>query len=157
MYQMLKQRDYPGYLHMIDNGATATWEYWSGERSRVHKCYNGIGVWFYQALGGLTPEYLSREDKVVPGAGYRRVIIEPQIPHGVEWCKLSKRTPYGEIQLAWRLADDDLCMDVVLPVGVSATVPVPDNTKRVRYNGKKVDYCREITIGSGRHTIVCEM
>ncbi|MBR6759360.1 MAG: family 78 glycoside hydrolase catalytic domain [Alistipes sp.] len=157
MYQMLKQRDYPGYLHMIDNGATATWEYWSGERSRVHNCYNGIGVWFYQALGGLTPEYLSREDKVVPGAGYRRVIIEPQIPHGVEWCKLSKRTPYGEIQLAWRLADDDLCMDVVLPVGVSATVPVPDNTKRVRYNGKKVDYCREITIGSGRHTIVCEM
>ena len=32
LYQMLKKRDYPGYLYMIDNGATATWEYWSGER-----------------------------------------------------------------------------------------------------------------------------
>ena len=48
LYQMLKKRDYPGYLYMIDNGATATWEYWSGERSRVHNCYNGIGTWFYQ-------------------------------------------------------------------------------------------------------------
>ena len=51
IYRMLKQRGYPGYLHMIDHGATATWEYWSGERSRVHNCYNGIGTWFYQALG----------------------------------------------------------------------------------------------------------
>ena len=29
IYRMLKQRGYPGYLHMIDHGATATWEYWS--------------------------------------------------------------------------------------------------------------------------------
>ena len=27
MATMLRQRDYPGYLYMIDNGATATWEY----------------------------------------------------------------------------------------------------------------------------------
>ena len=31
----LKQRGYPGYLHMIDHGATATWEYWS-EIGRAH-------------------------------------------------------------------------------------------------------------------------
>ena len=61
IYRMLKQRDYPGYLHMIDHGATTTWEYWSGERSRVHNCYNGIGTWFYQALGGL------RTDPALPG------------------------------------------------------------------------------------------
>ena len=72
---MLKQRGYPGYLHMIDHGATATWEYWSGERSRVHNCYNGIGTWFYQALGGL------RTDSSHPG--YEHVFIDPQIPEDV--------------------------------------------------------------------------
>ena len=25
MLQMLKKRDYPSYLYMIDNGATTTW------------------------------------------------------------------------------------------------------------------------------------
>ena len=44
IYRMLKQRGYPGYLHMIDHGATATWEYWSGERSRVHNCLSLIHI-----------------------------------------------------------------------------------------------------------------
>ena len=63
----MKKRDYPGYLYMIDHGATATWEYWSGERSRVHNCYNGIGTWFYQAVGGI------RLDEAKPG--YRHFYV----------------------------------------------------------------------------------
>ena len=60
IYRMLKQRDYPGYL-TIDHGATTTWEYWSGERSRVHNCYNGIGTWFYQASAAFAPIRGSRD------------------------------------------------------------------------------------------------
>ena len=91
IYRMLKQRGYPGYLHMIDHGATATWEYWSGERSRVHNCYNGIGTWFYQALGGL------RTDSCRPG--YEHVIIDPQNSERVGWCRIGKETPYCRIDL----------------------------------------------------------
>ena len=32
VYGMLKKRTYPGYLYMIDHGATLTWEEWDGER-----------------------------------------------------------------------------------------------------------------------------
>lgn len=117
IYRMLKQRGYPGYLHMIDHGATATWEYWSGERSRVHNCYNGIGTWFYQALGGL------RTDSSHPG--YEHVFIDPQIPEGVEWCRIGKETPYGRIDLGWELADGELRIDVTLPPGVTATAITP--------------------------------
>ena len=53
MYSLLKKRGYPGYLYMIDHGATTTWEHWDGIRSRIHNCYNGVGSWFYQALGGI--------------------------------------------------------------------------------------------------------
>lgn len=50
---MLKKREYPGYLYMLDNGVTTTWEHWNGERSHIHNSYNGIGSWFYQALAGI--------------------------------------------------------------------------------------------------------
>ena len=113
---MLRHRDYPGYLYMIDNGATATWEYWNGERSRVHNCYNGIGLWFYQGLGGLIP------DK----AGYEHFIIDPQPAAGVEWAAVSKATPKGEVTLRWDRTDSGLTYDIVIPVGCSATVRVPD-------------------------------
>ena len=85
MYNMLKKRDYPGYLYMIDNGATTTWEEWGAGRSRIHNCFNGIGAWFIQAMGGILPDEKS--------AGYKHIILKPQIPQGVEWTKVSKESP----------------------------------------------------------------
>lgn len=110
MYDLLKQPDYPGYLHMINNGATTTWEYWNGERSRVHNCYNGIGTWFYQALAGITP------DSQQPG--YRHMTIRPQQPKGLDWVKASLPTPYGKVSVEWN--EQTLC--VKLPIGTTADV-----------------------------------
>src|SRR5690554_3158608 len=93
MYKMLKKRDYPGNLYMIDNGATTTWEHWNGMRSHIHDCYNGIGLWFYQAVGGIRP------DENVPA--YRKVLIQPQIPEGVIWAKSFKETPLGKLSDNW--------------------------------------------------------
>ncbi|MBQ9173712.1 MAG: family 78 glycoside hydrolase catalytic domain [Bacteroidales bacterium] len=108
MYSLLKKRDMPGYLYMIDNGATATWEYWSGMRSYMHNCFNGIGSWFYEALGGLTPAE----------PGYRRVRIEPQIPAGLQSVSITKETPYGKI-VENRVGRN---LHVELPVGVTAEI-----------------------------------
>ena len=130
LYQMLKKRDYPGYLYMIDNGATATWESWNGERSRVHNCYNGIGAWFYQAIGGL------RMDETAPG--YRHVFIDPQIPEGVTWAKMTKDTPYGVIAVDWELTDNIMTLQVDIPAGVTATLCIPDGAVACKMNGKNV-------------------
>ena len=105
---LLKQHGYPGYLYMLDNGATGTWEHWDGERSRIHNCFNGIGSWFYQALGGVTP--------LAPG--YRRVRIEPQVPRGVDRVETSQPTPYG--RLAVRREGRRLSVDI--PVGITASI-----------------------------------
>ena len=87
LYSLLKKRTYPGYLYMVDNGATGVWEEWNGGRSHLHNCYNGIGSWFSQALGGIVP--------LEPG--YRCVKIEPHLPAGVDWVKVTQPTPYGLI------------------------------------------------------------
>lgn len=108
MYGMLKKHDYPGYLYMIDNGATSTWEHWEGRRSRLHNCYNGIGSWFFEALGGIIPQ----------APGYRKVKIEPQVPEGLESVSVTKQTPYGPIVVNRRGSS----LHVEIPVGVTATI-----------------------------------
>ncbi|MDR1743959.1 MAG: glycoside hydrolase family 78 protein [Dysgonamonadaceae bacterium] len=138
VYRMLKKRDYPGYLYMIDNGATATWESWNGDRSRVHNCYNGIGAWFYQAVGGL------RLDETAPG--YRHVYIDPQIPKGITWAKTTKETPYGTITVNWELKDMQLHLHVEIPAGILATVCVPEHV--VSYNEKEETNRKAITKGN---------
>ena len=147
MYTMLKKRNHPGYLYMIDNGATTTWEYWSGERSRVHNCYNGIGTWFYQAVGGIRP------DEENPG--YKHVFIEPQIPTGVTWAKTTKESPYGTISVDWQLEPSGkLRMDISLPVGTTATVVLPEDTKSVRLNGEVAEINDgTIEIGNGTYQL----
>lgn len=117
MATMLRQHDYPGYMHMIDNGATATWEYWSGERSRVHNCYNGVGLWFYQGLGGIVP------DRNAPG--YEHFTIDPQPASGVDWASVTKETPRGTIAMKWERVDDGLDYTVSVPAGSTATVKIP--------------------------------
>lgn len=145
MYRMLKQRDYPGYLYMIDNGATATWEYWNGERSRVHNCYNGVATWFYQALGGLQP--------LIEGAGYSRVKIEPQVAKGVEWCNISKQTPYGEITIGWQKQQGEFVMEITLPVGVEAEVVIPAEAQNIKHNKQSLQSGEQVVIKSGKHTL----
>ncbi len=149
-YTMLKKRDYPGYLFMVDNGATTTWEHWSGQRSRIHNCYNGIGSWFYQAVGGIRP------DEDYPG--YREVFIDPQIPQGVTWANTSKKTPYGTLLSNWVLENTKLTLTIQVPVGCKAKVVIPQAAKTYMLNGKSYDLVSQkenslVTIGSGKYTL----
>lgn len=131
IYGMLKKRTYPGYLYMIDNGATLTWEEWDGERSQLHNCYNGIGSWFIRALAGIVP------DESAPG--YRHFFVRPQMVDGISWVKASKDTPYGMVEVSWRKQKDRFIIRVHIPAGASATVCMPDG--------------REVELISGRHEI----
>jgi len=112
MYGMLKEEDYPGYLYMLRNGATGTWEHWHAQRSRLHNCFNGIGSWFVQALGGLIPT----------SPGYRTVSIDPQIPDGIKWVRLEKDTPYGKIGIDCERVGGERKLKAVIPVGITASI-----------------------------------
>jgi alpha-L-rhamnosidase len=128
MYSVLKKKDYPGYLYMIKNGATTTWEHWNGARSRIHNCYNGIGSWFYQAVSGIRPdEELS---------GYQQVIIEPQAPSRITWANATKETPYGTIVVNWTKAHKIFKAEINIPVGCRANFILPDSITGYRMNGK---------------------
>lgn len=115
VYRMLKQEDCPGYLYMLRNGATGTWEAWDKPRARshFHNCYNGIDSWFYQALGGIIPT----------APGYREVLIDPQAPKGVDWVRVTRETPYGTIVVQWKQnKDGSVEVHAEIPNGITAKV-----------------------------------
>ena len=132
VYDILKKRSYPGYLYMIDNNATTTWEHWEATRSRIHNCYNGIGSWFYQALGGILP------DEANPG--YKHFFLKPQPVDGISYVRTTKPTPYGNITVEWNKTDMTFDLKVIVPAGTTATLSVPfkavsveiPSTKKIR-------------------------
>ena len=126
MATILRQPDYPGYLYMIDNGATATWESWNGDRSRVHNCYNGIGIWFYQALAGIRP------DEKQPG--YKHFFVDPQPCEGVDWIKCTKPTPYGDI----RVEINGKQIKVRVPEGTTATLFPGTDREQILVGGEHI-------------------
>ena len=141
MYSMLKKREYPGYLYMIDNVATTTWEYWEGGRSRIHNCFNGVGSWFVQATGGILPDEKA--------AGFKHTILRPQLPKGVEWVKTSKITPYGKVRSEWQVDGDKATFDVEIPANSTATFYAPFKAATCSVNGKATDVSADGTVGLG--------
>lgn len=103
-------------LTRFHNNAFTTWESWDcgrpgkEDRSRVHNCYNGIGIWFYQALAGIRP------DPEQPG--YKHFFIDPQPCPGVDRVKCTKPTLYGDIKVEIRSGK----LNIVVPYGTTATV-----------------------------------
>jgi len=132
---------------MIENGATATWEHWNGERSHIHNCYNGIGAWFYQAAGGIRP--------IEDSPGYRRVIIAPQVPEGITWAKTSKETPYGRLVVDWEIKDQMLVIELTIPPGCTALLELPVNVNEYTIDGKRYPYTKTASkeIQSGKYMI----
>ena len=136
---ILRQPDYPSYLYMINaqrqesnmgndsvhnsqfsipNSQFTTWESWDGDRSHVHNCYNGIGIWFYQALAGIRPDPES--------PGYKHFFIDPQPCDGITWVKATKPTLFGTI----RVEIEGNRMQVTVPSGTTATLfPGTDNER----------------------------
>lgn len=153
MATILRQPDYPGYLHMINHGATTTWESWGCERdngedikedrSRVHNCYNGIGIWFYQALAGI------RLDPEKPG--YEHFFIDPQPVEGVDWVRATKPTQYGTIRVEINyMTDSDsskkLTKSTSQQINKSTLkLSVPAGTTATVFHGTE----REQTLGAG--------
>jgi alpha-L-rhamnosidase len=145
VYSMLKKKTYPGYLYMLENGATTTWEYWDGRRSRIHNCYNGVGQWFYQAVGGI---------RAIDGeVAYREFLIQPQIPDGITWAKTQLESPRGTIAVNWNLSADNMKMEIEVPVGSTAKLCRPERAVAVEINHETVMATDTIPLQSGKYFV----
>ena len=110
-------------------GATTIWERWDsmlpdgsinpGEMTSFnHYALGAVADWMHRVVGGLAP-----------GApGYRVINVAPRPGGGIASAKTTHRTPYGRAEVSWRRSEDRLTVDVVVPVGTTAVVTLPDTT-----------------------------
>jgi alpha-L-rhamnosidase len=117
VFTMFNQPTYPGWGHMVEQGATTLWEAWNGYWSHIHSCFTSPDNWLYQGLAGI------QTDPAAPG--FKNTIIKPAIVGDVTWVKSHHDSPYGRIVSNWKRDGEKLTMDVTVPPNATATVFVP--------------------------------
>jgi alpha-L-rhamnosidase len=113
---MTSKKDDPSWGYMLDQGATTSWESWSGG-SHIHDTLISIGSWFIQGIGGI------RVDEKAPG--FRHFLIQPGLVGDLAFARARYQSIRGEIQSEWRIENGTLRLAVTVPPGTRATVYVP--------------------------------
>jgi alpha-L-rhamnosidase len=130
-FEAMNKKTQPSFGWWIEQGATTTWEQWSGEGSRNHPMFGGGIVWFYRVLAGMNIDPLQ--------PGYRNIIFKPQPAGDVTFASYSNETAYGTAAINWKKTSSDFKMDIEVPVGSTAIVYVPAaKSDNVTESGNKI-------------------
>ena len=116
-YAAMNKTTEPSFGHWIELGSTTTRENWDEGGSHNHPMFGGGLVWFYQNLAGV------KADEKQPG--YRHIIFKPQPVSAITSTHYTTKTSYGEGGIEWKQEGDQFAMDIIVPVGCTATVFVP--------------------------------
>jgi alpha-L-rhamnosidase len=124
-YELLLTDSEPGWLVMVDRGATTVWERWNGVSAdgvpfeSLNHCSKGAVISFLH-------RYTAGIELVDPA--YRRFRVQPRPGGGLTWAEAAHESPYGRIESAWRVTDGELHLRVVVPAGTQAAVVLPDGS-----------------------------
>ncbi len=97
VYDIVNSRTYPGWGHMIENGATTIWETWQESEntySNNHPMFGSVTEWFYKWLGGISPD--------PDNPGFERFFLAPATPRGLEHVNSTYQSPFGPIVSNWK-------------------------------------------------------
>lgn len=156
-YSLLLQDTYPSWLYPVKaHGATTIWERWDsmkpdstfqdpGMTSFNHYAYGAIGDWMYRTIGGIDTEEFD-------GAGYKQIVIKPELGGKLTFAKTSLDTPYGKVSTDWTVNSAGFTLKVEVPVNTTATVILPSFGLNKRYQDGELMLGDRVRIGSGSYT-----
>ena len=115
---IMAQTTYPSWGYFIKELGLNIWpETWSGWGSQVILVTATPGSWFFEGLGGISP------DPAHPG--FKHFTLRPAIVKSVDWVKCSYESPYGKIASNWKRTGDQLTLELTIPVNTTARVSIP--------------------------------
>jgi len=121
VFSMATKRTFPGWGHMIEQGATTIWEEWNGDNSQIHSCHLSIGQWLFQGIGGIRP--------VAPG--FSKILLSPAITLPIDWFECRYPSPLGLISTSWKRQGTGGTLSVIIPNLASATLKLPEGVTSV--------------------------
>ena len=115
--KIVNQQDYPSWKTLIHDGVFA--EGWNGGGAQMPSCGGAIGMWFYQSVLGIRPDFT--------GPGFKKFILAPQPDPatGLTWARGSYDSVHGHIVSDWRCENGHFTLLAVIPANTTATVYVP--------------------------------
>ncbi len=113
-YELIVQKRFPGWACQLQQGATTSWEQWSGTGSRNHVVFADIGAWFYRYPGGFR---VSMEKP-----GYSAMTIRPCFPAALS----SFEAEYRGYSCRWKQNDKTTALQIGVPEHSQAFVDVPN-------------------------------
>lgn len=125
-YDLLLERGCPSWLYQVVQGATTIWERWDAllpdgtvnpgtMTSFNHYALGAVADWLHHTVAGISPAE----------PGYRRIRFAPRPGGGLAHASATQRTPYGQASISWRIEEDELTVEVVVPVGATAELDLP--------------------------------
>jgi alpha-L-rhamnosidase len=137
-YTLASNNTYPSYGYMIANGATTIWELWNGNtadpgmNSQNHVMMLGdLLIWYYENLAGI------RTDKT--DVGFKKIIMKPSIPVGLDFVTASYKSLYGIIKSSWKNSAAAFEWNIIIPANTTAIVHIPaTSADEVMESGKAI-------------------
>lgn len=131
--EMATKEDFPSWGNMIKNGNGTFFEDWECRGSALHSSYLYIGSWFVESLGGIQR----------PKSGFKEFVIAPWIDEkGPRQVRSHYNSMYGTIVSNWKVTDDKLDIEVVVPANTTVLLKLPgvrfDSIKEGGSEWKKV-------------------
>jgi alpha-L-rhamnosidase len=151
-YRVVNQKDFPGWGHMLDKGATTLWESWDFPEtvpSRNHPMFGSVDEWFYRSLLGINYD----------APGFEKIIIKPQPTGNLTEAKGSYQSVRGRIISDWKIERGQFVFKVTIPVNTTAQIFLPSRENAaVTEGGKSVNNVRYengyavLQVGSGDYS-----
>ncbi len=117
-YEMVCKKEFPGWGHMLENGATTLWETWAysdNVYSHNHPMFGSVGEWFYTTLGGIRAS----------APGFSQIEIRPQPAGDLEWVRCRYESVRGPIVSSWKRSEGKFTLEVTIPANTTARVWLP--------------------------------
>ena len=139
--KLFMRTEYPSWLYPVTRGATTMWEHWDGIKpdgsfwskdmnSFNHYAYGAIGEWMMRCLAGI--------DMSKPG--YRQLVLHPRPIEELSFVSAWQMTPYGRVEVDWRVEDDgEATVSCTVPGGATAVVVLEQaDVRQITMGGKLI-------------------
>lgn len=119
VFTYANQTTYPSYGYFLEQGFTTWPESWDAGKgvSKMHGCYNAIGLWFLQGVAGITVDMSDAQFPIRLRAG---------VDTGdVAWARASRAVPHGAVRSSWLVHSGGFAHNVTVPGNAEARVQIP--------------------------------
>lgn len=126
VFRLLTHEGYPGYLDIIEQGATTLWENWEKvridapvceKRSLNHHMHGSFGAWFFAYAAGIQ---LQQEHP-----GFSRFTLAPHMDRRFGSVCCTFEAEIGIIESSWRFTGESFLWHIRIPSGAIADLSLP--------------------------------